>query len=61
MVGLRTMVGLLCAAALLCVGACQKSEGPLEKAGKAIDETVENVGDKMHEAGHDMKDMADGH
>jgi hypothetical protein len=54
------MVGLLCATALLCVGACQKSEGPLEKAGEAIDETMDDVGDKMHEAGHDMEDMANG-
>ena len=58
MVSLRT--SLLCAAALLWLGACQKPEGPLEKAGKAIDETAENVGDKMHEAADDMEDMAHG-
>jgi hypothetical protein len=26
-----------------------------------IDETFGDIGDKMHDAGHDMKDMAHGH
>lgn len=61
MIGVKhILISLICAATLVGIGGCQRSEGPLERAGKAVDETVEDAGDKMHDAGHDMKDMVDG-
>lgn len=35
--------------------ACKK-EGPAERAGKKIDETVEKAGDKIEEAGDKVKE-----
>jgi hypothetical protein len=35
--------------------ACQRQEGPAEKAGKKVDETVEKMGDKMEKAGDKIK------
>jgi len=37
---------------------CEK-EGPAEKAGKQIDQTVEKAGDKMEEAGEAVKEKAE--
>lgn len=40
------------------LSACQKKEGPLEKAGKAIDQAAEKTGEKMEEVGEKVKDAA---
>jgi hypothetical protein len=38
--------------------ACEQ-EGPAEKAGKKIDETMEEAGDKMEEAGEAVQEKAE--
>jgi len=51
---LRRLVVLLVAAAFMFpLAACEK-EGPAEKAGEEIDETVEKAGEKMEEAGEEV-------
>ncbi len=48
------------AAGLLIAGlsACQKEEGPAERAGKAMDNAVKDAGAKVEEAGKKMQDAA---
>ena len=59
-----TRVYMLAAAAVaigvLVVGlsACEKKEGPVERAGKAIDKSVESAGQKLEKAGQDIQDAA---
>lgn len=36
--------------------ACQKPEGPMEKAGKSIDKAVEKTGEGVERAGEKIKD-----
>lgn len=40
------------------LGACQKNEGPAERAGKAIDKTVESAGQQLEKAGQNIQDAA---
>lgn len=56
----KTIASLLIAG-LLAVGmaGCQKKEGPAERAGKQIDQTMEKAGEKMSEAGRDIQKSAD--
>lgn len=42
------------------MAACQKKEGPMEKAGKSVDQAADKVGDKVEQAGDAMKDAAKG-
>jgi len=48
------------AVSLLTVGlhACEKKEGPAERAGKAIDKTVESAGQQVEKAGQSIQDAA---
>ena len=54
----RFLFGLLFAS-LLGVAACDNNDGPLEKAGEAADDTVDDVKDGVKEAGEDIKDAVD--
>lgn len=38
---------------------CQKEEGPVERAGKAVDNAVQNAGKKIEKAGEKIQDAAD--
>ena len=40
------------------LSACQKPEGPMEKAGKSVDNAVDNAGKKIENAGEKIQDMA---
>jgi hypothetical protein len=40
------------------LSACEKKEGPGERAGKAVDEAVETTGKKIEEAGEKIQDAA---
>ena len=40
------------------LSACEKKEGPAERAGKAIDKTVESAGQQLEKAGQDIQDAA---
>ncbi|MDH3444107.1 MAG: transport-associated protein [Deltaproteobacteria bacterium] len=46
---------------LILVGAsgCQKEEGPAEKAGKKMDNAMEQAGQKIEEAGDKIKEATD--
>jgi predicted small secreted protein len=39
---------------------CQKQEGPAEKAGKEVDQTVEKAGQQVEKAGENIQDAAKG-
>ena len=48
-------IGAFCAA-ILCLSACQKSEGPVERAGKEVDKTIEKAGQQIEKAGEKVRD-----
>ena len=54
----RVWAGL--AMSILVVGlyACEKKEGPAERAGKQIDKAVENAGQQVEKAGQQIQDAA---
>lgn len=55
-VGAALFAGLL----LVAVPACQKEEGPAEKAGKAVDSAMDKAGQQIEKAGDDIQDAAKG-
>jgi hypothetical protein len=57
----KTVVSLISASILVAgLSACQRQEGPAEKAGKAIDKTVEKAGQQVEKAGEKIQDVAKG-
>jgi len=54
------IVGAGLAASILVVGlsACEKKEGPAERAGKEIDKTVDKAGQQLEKAGQSIQDAA---
>lgn len=54
------IVGAALAVTVLAVGmsSCQKQEGPVERAGKAIDKSVESAGQQLEKAGQGIQDAA---
>ena len=54
--GNNVMAMLAISALVVLLPACQKPEGPLEKAGKSIDKAVEQTGDSVKRAGEEIKD-----
>ena len=55
-VGTSLMAGIL----ILGLAACQKKEGPAERAGKDIDKAIEKVGQQVERAGEKIQDAASG-
>ena len=53
-VGAGLMLGLL----VLGLSACEKKEGPMERAGKQIDKAVEKTGQQVEKAGQQIQDAA---
>jgi hypothetical protein len=55
---LRKMFGTSFAMAVMltALAACQRQEGPAEKAGKSVDKAVEKVGDQIEKAGDSIQD-----
>ena len=51
---------LIMGALLLSLSGCDRSEGPVEKAGKEIDQAAEQAGDKIEEAAEEIQDAAQG-
>ncbi len=43
----------------LAVVACQPKEGPVEKAGKAVDNAAEKAGNQIEKAGDKIKETVD--
>jgi hypothetical protein len=60
MTRVHTLAAAAVAIGVLVVGlsACEKKEGPVERAGKAIDKSVESAGQKLEKAGQDIQDAA---
>ena len=48
------------AMSILVIGlsACEKKEGPAERAGKEVDKTVEKAGQQLEKAGQSIQDAA---
>lgn len=42
------------------LSACEKHEGPVEQAGKSVDEAMDKAGEKMEQAGDAVQDAAKG-
>lgn len=55
-----TGAALLMGALLVALSGCQKEEGPVERAGKEVDEAVEKTGEKIEKAGDAIQDAAKG-
>jgi hypothetical protein len=60
MTSIRNSVFAVLAISLLTVGlsACEKKEGPAERAGKEIDKTIEKAGQQLEKAGQQIQDAA---
>ncbi len=43
---------------ILGLSACEKKEGPAERAGKEVDKTVEKAGQQLEKAGQSIQDAA---
>ncbi|MEO8136973.1 MAG: hypothetical protein ABI831_23715 [Betaproteobacteria bacterium] len=52
----KIITALAVATIIIGVPACQKPEGPMEKAGKSVDKAVAKAGDKIEEAGEKIQD-----
>jgi hypothetical protein len=50
--------GLMAGILIVGLAACQKKEGPAERAGKEIDKSVESVGQSIEKAGQKIQDAA---
>ncbi len=52
------IAGLTMSILIVGLSACEKKEGPMERAGKEIDKTVEKAGQQLEKAGEKMQDAA---
>jgi hypothetical protein len=57
---IRSGVSTALAMSILFVGlsACEKKEGPVERAGKEVDKTIEKAGQQLEKAGQSIQDAA---
>ena len=57
---MNTAAAFILAIGILTVGlaACEKKEGPAERAGKEIDKTLEKAGQQIEKAGDRIQDAA---
>jgi hypothetical protein len=51
-----TLIAGLTLAAAVSLAACQRAEGPAERAGKSIDNAAQTAGQKLENAGEKVKD-----
>ncbi len=51
---------VMMAALLVALSACEKKEGPVEQAGKKVDEATQKVGQEVEKAGNKLQDAAQG-
>ena len=60
MTKIRNSVGAGLAMVILMAGlaACEKKEGPAERAGKQVDKAVESAGKQIEKAGEKIQDAA---
>ena len=50
--------GLIVGVLGISLSACQKQEGPAERAGKEVDQAAEKVGQKIEEVGNSIQNAA---
>jgi hypothetical protein len=55
-IGRSIILALALGALVAGLSACQKKEGPAERAGKEIDRAVEKAGEKIEKTGEKVKD-----
>jgi hypothetical protein len=58
--GTTVSAALVMSALLVALSACQKQEGPAERAGKEVDKAAEKVGQQIEKAGDSIQDAAKG-
>lgn len=58
--GKNVSAALAMCALLAAISGCQKQEGPVEKAGKEVDQAVEKAGEKIEKVGENIQDAAKG-
>lgn len=54
----QVMTTVVLGALISGLSACQKQEGPAERAGKAMDNAVEKAGEKIEKAGEKIQDAS---
>ena len=57
-IGNRVVAGLAVGILMAGLAACEKKEGPAERAGKEIDKAVERAGQQIEKAGQKIEDAA---
>lgn len=56
---IKPLTAALAIGLLLGLAACQKEEGPAERAGKAMDNAVKKTGEKIEKAGEKIQEAAE--
>ena len=56
----RIAAVLTISALVVALSACQKQEGPAERAGKQVDKATEKAGQQIEKAGQNIQDAARG-
>jgi predicted small secreted protein len=51
---------LVISALLVALSGCEKQEGPMENAGKRVDNATESLGEHVEDAGEAIQDAAQG-
>lgn len=51
---------LLAGVVLVALSACQKQEGPAERAGKEVDQAAQKVGQQIEKAGESLQEASKG-
>jgi len=54
----RLTAGLAMSILIVGLSACDKKEGPAERAGKEVDKAVEGAGQQLEKAGQQIQDAA---
>lgn len=54
----KLMLVLAASTVIAVLSACQKAEGPAERAGKSMDKAVESAGKQVEKAGEKIQDAA---
>lgn len=56
--GKTVSAALIASALILPLVGCEKQEGPAERAGKEVDQTVDKAGEQVEKAGEAIQDAA---
>ena len=59
-IGRKVAVAAMASALVAVLAGCPRSEGPGEKAGKAVDRAVDKTGKQMEKMGEQVRDAAKG-